>query len=136
MRAPFQWKPYGVTFDNVMSGPTKEDTAQLPVEHACTHPRDTLRGHVRSLPVAMSVMRNGTFCTTTLTLPLKCDLNRPDILLKSWSHTEEGSWASVLVAIFLIADEMLKTVNFIFIIFWLELSPYCLITYIKKTRRR
>jgi hypothetical protein len=44
-------------------GKTRADIAQLPVAHARTLPREISSG---SHPVAMSVMRNGTFCTTTI----------------------------------------------------------------------
>ena len=42
-------------------GPTRADIAQLPVAHVHTRPSP-----LRSLPLALSVMRNDTFCTTTL----------------------------------------------------------------------
>jgi hypothetical protein len=42
-------------------GSTRADIAQLPVAHAHTRPSP-----LQSLPLALSVMRNDTFCTTTL----------------------------------------------------------------------
>jgi hypothetical protein len=83
---PVPWEALWVTFDRILcnfrSGdvwgrhfrwkiPTRADIAQL----ADTLPREPRRGYVTlkvtwplmtSHPVAMSVMRNGTFCTTTI----------------------------------------------------------------------
>jgi hypothetical protein len=50
------------------NGPTRADIAQLPVAHAHTPPFQGNPFGVTSHPVAMllPVMRNGTFCTTTI----------------------------------------------------------------------
>ena len=68
--SPFQWNPFGVTWRLMTSlqvnSPNREDIAQ----HAITLVPVTwclvTSLPVTSHPVTMSVMHNGTFCTTTI----------------------------------------------------------------------
>jgi len=55
----FQGKPYVWWRHFRWKGPTRADIAQLPVAHACTLPRESLRGHVRSLRVTFHNVTSG-----------------------------------------------------------------------------